>query len=508
MYGISKIALLTVLLAVTFPLMAASVNDALDEIEKGNHRTAAEMLRPLVEAGDLRAQALMGKMLLSGQGIQKNLPEAIRLLKISADSGNGGAQAILAVLYWEGSSVPQDLTVAKMRAKQSADQGNPVGQMVLGSLLVSELDESDIIAGVDLLQKSVAQRFSPAEYQLGKMTTLGWVVARDIGTGVAMMERAASENPGMRAQADLIIGMQSQFESFRNGSARLTCEISCAIAAGANSERAARFLATGMWPELAAITVKVGHLSDLAYYYLGRAAEGMGLLPAAGVYYDLAIRERYKCNGVFNNCGGLDVPSLATAGVSRVRARALAMQAAEAERFAQARRERAEKDAFTARQRQVEADAEALKQDVARANGGEPQALRNMSERYFIGSGVPQDFAIASAWLLRAAEAGDIDAQLSLGERLMHGRQLPRDELRGEHWLKQASDRGNTAASDLLLTLYSERRQKAQEQESARATREKRAAEAQAMRLRQEQTQREEQDRKRRAESAARVKSL
>jgi hypothetical protein len=50
----------------------------------------------------------------------------------------------------------------------------------------------------------------------------------------------------------------------------------------------------------------------LAYYYLGAAAEGLGHKKAAVTYFQSAIHATYKCDGVFYNCDGIDVPKLAS----------------------------------------------------------------------------------------------------------------------------------------------------------------------------------------------------
>jgi hypothetical protein len=44
------------------------------------------------------------------------------------------------------------------------------------------------------------------------------------------------------------------------------------------------------WPELAVLVMQVGYTNDLTYYYLGRAAEGLGFGDAAKTHYEISVR--------------------------------------------------------------------------------------------------------------------------------------------------------------------------------------------------------------------------
>jgi hypothetical protein len=58
-----------------------------------------------------------------GQGVPKDLGEAIRLYKLSADQGNASAQYSLGIMHQYGQGVPKDLGEAIRLYKLSADQG-------------------------------------------------------------------------------------------------------------------------------------------------------------------------------------------------------------------------------------------------------------------------------------------------------------------------------------------------------------------------------------------------
>ena len=64
---------------------------------------------------------------------------------------------------------------------------------------------------------------------------------------------------------------------------------------------------TQSWGALANIVLSIGYNNDLAYYYLGRSAEGMGLLDVAKIYYQKGTASR-PCDGLINVCDGFVIP--------------------------------------------------------------------------------------------------------------------------------------------------------------------------------------------------------
>lgn len=103
------------------------------------------------------------------------------------------------------------------------------------------------------------------------------------------------------------------------GRLRLGCEMACA-----GSWRSARPALRGLhtqqvWSELVVEVARIGHPSDLAYYYLGRAAEARGRSSAAALYYRLALASTRACDGlIFNSCDGVRFPADAEAALARV----------------------------------------------------------------------------------------------------------------------------------------------------------------------------------------------
>src|SRR5581483_2332151 len=73
------------------------------------------------------------------------------------------------------------------------------------------------------------------------------------------------------------------------------------------------------WRELALSVMSVGYLSDLSYFLLAEAANGLAFKDAARLYYQRALDtgKQYGCaGGLGNTCEGFDVPKLASAALS------------------------------------------------------------------------------------------------------------------------------------------------------------------------------------------------
>ena len=87
-----------------------------------------------------------------------------------------------------------------------------------------------------------------------------------------------------------------------------------------NRENAYNLLAAGKWRELADLVQRKGINNDLAWYYLGRAAEGVGDVELARKYYQRSLERtrsgKYSagCQGkLMSMCDGFDFPDVAQA---------------------------------------------------------------------------------------------------------------------------------------------------------------------------------------------------
>jgi TPR repeat protein len=112
-------------------------HDAYAAYRNGDAATALRLARPLVAAGDARAQWLVGLIYYRGEGITRDDVEAVKWFRRAADQGDAGAQFYLGLMYCDGHGTPQDYAEAAKWFRLSAQHGNPEAQYNLGVLDMS-----------------------------------------------------------------------------------------------------------------------------------------------------------------------------------------------------------------------------------------------------------------------------------------------------------------------------------------------------------------------------------
>ena len=102
--------------------------------KKGNYQQAFQILKPLAEEGNARAQAYVGMMYLLGDGTSQSYAEALRLAKLSVKQGDPEGQLLLSFFYEVGEGVNKNPKEAFRLCALSAQQGNRDGQMCLANM--------------------------------------------------------------------------------------------------------------------------------------------------------------------------------------------------------------------------------------------------------------------------------------------------------------------------------------------------------------------------------------
>ena len=106
-------------------------------------------------------------------------------------------------------------------------------------------------------------------------------------------------------------------QRLRAGDPLLECNFGCRDEWNVNRTTSLILNESRRWPELAGLVMQIGYVNDLTYYYLGRAAEGLGYRDAAKTYYQ--ISERLTVSGRAcsaegpNFCNGEVFPAAAQA---------------------------------------------------------------------------------------------------------------------------------------------------------------------------------------------------
>src|SRR5262249_43795187 len=91
--------------------------------QKAEYAKALRIARPLADAGDARAEAVLGSAYYRGRGVPQNDSEAAKWFRLAADQGNATARFTLGVMYGEGRGVPQGYAEAGRWDRLAAEHG-------------------------------------------------------------------------------------------------------------------------------------------------------------------------------------------------------------------------------------------------------------------------------------------------------------------------------------------------------------------------------------------------
>src|SRR5262249_9700573 len=106
--------------------------------QKTDYAKALRLARPLAEAGDPRAQAVLRSAYFPRRRVPQNDSEAAQGVRPAprkgkaADKGHAAARFTLGVMYGEGRGVPQDYAEAARWYRRAAAQGDAQAQYNLG----------------------------------------------------------------------------------------------------------------------------------------------------------------------------------------------------------------------------------------------------------------------------------------------------------------------------------------------------------------------------------------
>jgi TPR repeat protein len=100
--------------------------------DRNDFRNALPVYMEAAKLGHPRALAVLGNMYREGEGVTKDLGQAVAWYTKAADAGHRGAQFSLGSMYEEGEGVPKNVAKAAQLYEMSARQGMPEAQFALG----------------------------------------------------------------------------------------------------------------------------------------------------------------------------------------------------------------------------------------------------------------------------------------------------------------------------------------------------------------------------------------
>lgn len=143
-------------------------------------------------AGDALAQHNAGVAYLRGDGVGKNLSEAVTWLQLAAGQGAPQSQFSLGVLYEDGRGVKQDATAAAGWYQAAAEQGHADAQFNLGGLYLNGDGVARNEARAAYWYRRAANRgLTDAQFLLGGMYRAGLGVKRDEAAAAYWFQQAA-----------------------------------------------------------------------------------------------------------------------------------------------------------------------------------------------------------------------------------------------------------------------------------------------------------------------------
>ena len=112
--------------------MAGTVEDGRIAYQRGDYAAAMQILRPLAEQGNARAQLGLGLMYGQGQGVPQDYAQAVIWYSKAAYQGDADLQTALGGMYASGLGVPQDDGQSAAWFQMAANQGQTMAQGALG----------------------------------------------------------------------------------------------------------------------------------------------------------------------------------------------------------------------------------------------------------------------------------------------------------------------------------------------------------------------------------------
>jgi TPR repeat protein len=195
MNRISKVAVAGTLIAFVLCAQAAAgpIEDAAAAKHRGDLASAEQILGPVAERGDVRAQYALGE-LYADPGSKQDVPKAAAWFRKAAGQGYAPAQAMLGGMYAMGGGVAPDPAQAVAWFRKAADQGDVVGEAGLATCYARGLGVTqDEGKAFIWFKKAAEQRFLAAQINVGLMYQGGHGVAQDQVQALMWFDLAAGD---------------------------------------------------------------------------------------------------------------------------------------------------------------------------------------------------------------------------------------------------------------------------------------------------------------------------
>ncbi|MDP6399316.1 MAG: SH3 domain-containing protein [Arenicellales bacterium] len=165
----SGLCLVLLLLASsTVTAQSTDIQRAADAYNAGDYATAIAIWEPYAHQGNREAQYAMGVVYFEGNGVSKNLDEALAWFRKAANSGHPTAMFNLGVAYWQGRGLTKNFSQAVDWWERAAESGDVASQYNLGlAYYLGKGAEKDIDKARNWLARASEQGHADANRVLG-----------------------------------------------------------------------------------------------------------------------------------------------------------------------------------------------------------------------------------------------------------------------------------------------------------------------------------------------------
>jgi TPR repeat protein len=161
----------------------------------GNSTKSVPLFEEAAAAHNVVALALLGDMLITGDGVAQDMARGAEMLRTGAELGFAPAQNSLGLSYDLGEGVAQDYAEAVRWYRAAAEQGLPRAATNLGLMYFEGLGTNgiDYVAAAAWLQRAADRGDARAQYNLGRIYESGLMVEPSDAAAGSYYQQAADQ---------------------------------------------------------------------------------------------------------------------------------------------------------------------------------------------------------------------------------------------------------------------------------------------------------------------------
>lgn len=193
---LSLASLVSLLLTVSSPSAVAYTGAGSGILRAQLCSSPAELLRA-ARGGDVESMRILGKMLIEGNGVKRDVKNGVKWIKMAAEQGDSGAMLIMGDLYRKGFGVPQDMNKAVEYYILADENGNKNA--------AKRIDKLSLKESLPYWEKKVADGNKKATIKLMLAHATGDGIPKDLDKAKDLYELAKKKWPkaAEKALADL-----------------------------------------------------------------------------------------------------------------------------------------------------------------------------------------------------------------------------------------------------------------------------------------------------------------